>query len=75
MFVRHKYFHPRFTGEKPRQEDAEQLAALLWTDMTPLLPELLATGFVSGLFFLLSSLKLYLENICSLQWWQVLCCG
>lgn len=35
----------------------------------PLLPELLATGTVSGLFFLLSSPKLYLENIYGLQWW------
>lgn len=33
--------------------------------MTPLLPEVLATGAVSGLFFPLSSLKLYLEKACS----------
>lgn len=40
-----------------------------------LLSELLATGTVSRLFFLLSSPKLYLENIYGLQWWQVPCCG
>ena len=45
-----EYFHPRSTGEKPRQEDAEQLVAELRTDTRPPLSELLATGAVSGLF-------------------------